>query len=296
VADVGTMAEATRPWSGLTVGLALTVGLLQGCAHHSPSAAADEAQAKAQAAAVQSELDRAVAEYEADGDLERLTAWVDAHPEHAEVDIWREVVALRSYEALVVGDPWTVEEAKAGEDAAVAPLPEPKAADLVALVERYPGTLGAETAQALLESEGLRRLSIPAFNDSVVSFLEGRDDWVEDDYGRNLMPNVDLEVFRSRHEHTLRSRLGERLAEDRCVESMGYCTWYVQRYPEDPVTESLHVAMKDEWYRRGHPRWRGSKFANCAYRCAKSCRNDAEPLDDACYAPCFARCEAAAGD
>ena len=66
--------------------------------------------------------------------------------------------------------------------------------------------------------------------------------------------------------------------------------------PNDPMTGELQMAMKDEWYRRGHPRWRGSKFANCAYRCAKNCRNAAEPLDDACYAPCFARCEAAVAD
>ncbi len=296
MADVGTMNWRIRPWPGLVVSTALAVGLLAACAPQGASVSADEAHVKAEAAAIKTELDEAVAEYHEDGELERLAAWVATHADHPEAALWREVVALRTYESLVVGDPWSFEEPKDGEDVAVAPLPEPKAAELVALVERYPGTLGAETAQALLETEGLKRLSIPAFNDSVVSFLEGRNDWVQDDYGRNLMPNVDLDTFRERHEASLRTRLGERLAEDRCVDTMGYCTWYVQSYPNDPVTGELQLAMKDEWYRRGHPRWRGSAFANCAFRCAKTCRTAAEPLDDACYAPCFARCEAAVAD
>jgi hypothetical protein len=281
---------------GPGLGLLLVLGLATACVPSGATVSAEAAQAQARAEKAQSALDEAVAAYHEDGAIEGLVAWVETHPEHPDRDVWREVVALRSYEALVIGDPWTAEEAQDGEDAAVAPLPEPTATELVALVERYPGTLGADTAQALLESDGLRRLSMPAFNDSVVSFLEGRDDWVRDDYGRNLMPNVDLDAFRERHEDSLRMRLAQRLAEDGCVGSMGYCTWYVQRYPDDPRAGQLQVAMKDEWYRRGHPRWRGSKFANCAYRCAKNCRTNAEPLDDACYAPCFARCEASAPD
>ena len=283
------MVKAIRPWSVLAVGMTLALG----CAPHIETVTADAAQVRA--AAVQSELDEAVFAYHDNGDLEALSAWVDAHPDHPELDTWREVVALRAYESLVIGDPWTAEEYEEGQDVAVAELPEPSTAGLLALVARYPGTLGAETAQSLLETHGLQRLSVPAFNDAVVAFLEGRDDWVRDERGRNLMPNVDLEAFRKRHESKLRTRLGERLTEDACVESMGYCTWYVQAYPQDPRVSDLQVAMKDEWHRRGHPRWRGSKFANCSYRCAKDCRNDAEPLDDACYAPCFARCEAAAG-
>ncbi len=254
---------------------------------------ADEAQARAQAARANTDLDVAAAAYHDDGDLEPLVAWVDAHPDHPEVEVWREVVALRTYESLVIGDPWTPAEAEPGEDAAVATLPEPSVPALVALVERYPGTFGAQTAAALLESDGLRRLTQPAFNDALVAFLEGRNDWVHDDDGRNLMPNVDLAAFRDRHEDTLRARLGERLAQSACAESMGYCTWYVDRFPDEPIAGELQAAMKQEWYRRGHPRWRSSRFANCAYRCAKTCRNDAVPLDDACYAPCFARCEAA---
>ena len=280
----------------LAVGLMLTTGLLQGCTPGGNTVSADEAQARAQAVAAQSALDQAVAAYHDDGDLERLTAWVDTHPDHPEVDVWREVVALRTYESLVIGDPWSVEEPAAGEDTAVAPLPQPSATELVALVQRYPVTLAAETAAALLEREGLERLKVPAFNDAVVAFLEGRSDWVHDAYGRNLMPNVYLDAFRARHEDGLRASLAARLSEDRCVDSMGYCTWFVATYPEDPATEELQAAMKDEWYRRGHPRWRGSRFANCAYRCAKDCRHSAEPLDDACYAPCFARCEAVAQD
>ncbi len=283
------MAKAIRPWSVLAVGAMLTLG----CAPHIETVTADAAQVRA--AAVQSELDEAVFAYHEDGDLDALRSWVDVHPDHPELDTWREVVALRTYESVVIGDPWSAEEAEDGEDTALAPLPQPSTAALLALVERYPGTLGAQTAQALLETHGLQRLTVPTFNDSVVAFLEGRDDWVRDDSGRNLMPNVDLDAFRQRHETKLRARFGERLAEDACVESMGYCTWYVRAYPEDPRVSELQVAMKDEWYRRGHPRWRGSKFANCAYRCAKNCRVDAEPLDDACYAPCFAGCEAAAG-
>ena len=290
------MASARRPWTGLVLTASLGLGLTAACSPSGATVSAEEAQAQARAAAVQSSLDQAVATYHEEGEIDGLVAWVETHPEHPKYDVWREVVALRTYEGLVIGDPWIAEAAEDGDDPAVAALPEPSVGELVALVERYPGTLGADTAQALLESDGLRRLSVPAFNDSVVSFLEGRDDWVQDDYGRNLMPNVDLDAFRNRHERTLRTRLGERLADDGCVESMGYCTWYVRQYPKDPLAEQLQVAMKDEWYRRGHPRWRGSKFANCAYRCAKNCRNDAEPLDDACYAPCFARCEARAAD
>lgn len=283
------MAKAIRPWWVLAVGMTLALG----CAPHIETVTADAAQVRA--AAVQSELDEAVFAYHDNGDLEALRSWVDAHPDHPKLDTWREVVALRAYESLVIGDPWTAEEYEEGEDVAVAELPEPSTAGLLALVARYPGTLGAQTAQSLLETHGLHRLSVPAFNDAVVAFLEGRDDWVRDERGQNLMPNVDLDAFRKRHESKLRRRLGERLAEDACVESMGYCTWYVKAYPQDPRVSDLQVAMKDEWHRRGHPRWRGSRFANCSYRCAKDCRNDAEPLDDACYAPCFARCEAAAG-
>lgn len=268
--------------------------LALGCTPQGMTISADQAQAQVHAAQTASDLELAVAEYHDSGGLDRLTAWLETHPEHPEAAVWREVVALRAYESLVIGDPWSVEEMQPGEDVALAPLPEPKATELVALVQRYPGTLGADTAQALLEDDGLRRLSVPAFNDAVVSFLEGRDDWVRDDTGRNLMPNVDLDAFRDRHEDSLRARLGERLMEDGCVETMGYCTWYVRTYPEDPRTGSLQTAMKQEWYRRGHPGWRGVKFANCSYSCAKSCRSSAEPLDDACYAPCFARCEAAA--
>ncbi len=291
------MVAANRPWSMRALGLGLVagLGLAPGCLPaQGTTVSAEEAQAREQAAQAKTELDLATAAYHEDGDLEKLVAWVDTHPDHAEVDVWREVVALRTYESLVIGDPWSPADPEEGEDVAVAPLPEPSVPALVALVERYPGTLGAETAQALLESDGLRRLTQPAFNDAVVAFLEGRDDWVEDDHGRNLMPNVDLSAFRDRHEETLRSRLGERLAENACKESMGYCTWYIERYPEAPVVGQLQAAMKQEWYRRGHPRWRGSRFANCSYRCAKTCRTDAAPLEDTCYAPCFARCEAAA--
>ncbi len=283
------MANAIRPWSALVVGMALTLG----CAPRIETATADAAQIRA--AAVQSELEDAVLAYHDAGDLEALRSWVDTHTDHPELDTWREVVALREYESLVIGDPWAIDEPEEGDDVAVAALPEPTTAGLLALVDRYPGTLGAQTAQALLETHGLRRLSVPAFNDALVAFLEGRDDWVQDEHGRNLMPNVDLDAFRRRHESKLRTRLAQRLSEDACVQSMGYCTWYVNAYPQDPRVSDLQVAMKQEWYRRGHPRWRGSRFANCSYRCAKDCRTDAEPLDDACYAPCFAGCEAAAG-
>lgn len=247
---------------------------------------------EAQRIAIQSELDHAVVAYHDDGDLAGLAAWVEKHPEHPDHALWEEVVALRVYESVVIGDPWSEAPIEEGDDPAVAPLPEPSVPKLRALVERYPNTVAAKTATAVLEAEGLRRLTQPPFNDNVVAFLEGNDDWVRDDDGRSLLPNVDLDAFRSRHEDTLRTRLGERLVEDGCTSKMGYCTWYVQAFPQAPVVTGLTSAMKDEWYRRAHPRWRGKRFANCTYKCAKRCQTQAEPLDDACYAPCFSRCEA----
>ncbi len=256
----------------------------------SPQVRSVDAEAAQRAAQLQSELDQAVRSYHETSELGPLQAWVDRNPDHPEYDVWREVVALRIYESLVIGDPWEGVPAEEGDDPAVATLPEPSVSQLVSVVERYPDTIAAVTAQAVLEEDGLRRLTQPPFNDSVVAFLEGRDDWVRDPTGRVMMPNVDLEAFRERHESSLRQRLGERLVEDRCAQKMGYCTWWVQNFPQESVTAGVQQAMKEEWYRRGHPPWRGKRYANCAYRCAKACRSDSEPLDDACYEPCFEGC------
>ena len=71
---------------------------------------------------------------------------------------------------------------------------------------------------------------------------------------------------------------------------MGYCNWWVIRYPDDHLTTEIRASMKAVWHKRAHPPWRGSNYANCAFRCAKRCRQTAEPLDDTCFDPCFARC------
>jgi hypothetical protein len=88
----------------------------------------------------------------------------------------------------------------------------------------------------------------------------------------------------------LRARLANALLDDGCTATMGYCTWWVARYPSEPETRAIAEAQKKAWYRRAHPHWKGGEHARCALRCAKRCREVAAPLDDSCYAPCYARC------
>ena len=262
--------------------------LLASACRHAP-APPDPARPETAPAAVQRALDVAVARYHDDGDLDLLRAWVEQHPDHADADIWREVIALRTYERLSIGDPLApAEPAQVGDDPAVARLPAPDPQRLVALVAAYPDTLGGRTAQALLEAEGLRRLREPVLNPIAVAFLEGDEGWT--DAAGVTMPHVDLHDFHARHAPILAARFAQTLVDDGCASTMGWCTWWVQRFPDAAATPAIHDAMYRVWHRRAHPRWQGRNHAACAFACARKCRQGAAPLDDGCYEPCIARC------
>jgi hypothetical protein len=255
---------------------------------HAP-APPDPAAPPAAGSAVQSALDEAVARYHDRGELEPLRAWVERNPEHEDAEIWREVVALRSYEQIAIGDPSAEAETVAiGDDLALASLPDPDPAELVALAVAYPGTIAGRTAQAMIEADGLRRLTEPALNPVVVRFLDGDDDWALVD-GVSMI-EVDGAEFRQRHEVRLAACVAQRLLDDGCQTTMGYCTWWVRRFPNAEVTAAIAEQMQHVWYRRAHPRWQGRNHAHCTFGCARKCRQGAAPLDDGCYEPCVAGC------
>ena len=257
--------------------------LLVSCGHAPPEERPDPP------TAARTALDEAVARFHDTGSIELLRHWLDFYPDHEDAGVWREFVALRMYEAIVIGDlDAPPEPIREGEDPAVAPLPEPDVPQLIALAKAYPDTIAGQTALSLLEEEGLKRLSDPPVNPVLITFLEGGEEWVK--AGEVRMPNVDLDAFRNRHEERLRDRFAVRLLDDGCATLMGYCNWWVEQYPDDHLTQEIRASMKAVWHKRGHPPWRSSHYATCAFRCAKQCRQSATPLDDTCFDPCFERC------
>lgn len=238
-------------------------------------------------AAAEHALEEAVARYHDDGEIDLLRAWVERHPDHEDAEIWREVIALRAYERLAIGE-LSSAPAEADEDPAVAPVADPDPQQLVALVTAYPDTLGGRTAQALLDAEGVRRLREPVLNPIAVAFLEGDDSWV--DAAGMTMSEAEMADFRARHEQALADRIAAVLVDDGCTKTMGWCTWWVGRFPEAAATPAIHDAMYRVWYRRAHPRWQGRNHAACSFACARKCRRSAVPFDDGCYDACVVRC------
>lgn len=229
------------------------------------------------------DLDRAVDAYHRYGEWALLQEWVHAHPDDPDAERWREIVALRRYETERVGP-----------SAVVGDEPElkanPNAAAVATIAQRYGDTVGGRLAMAVASEEGMRRLSTPIANPWVIGFLEGRDEWAYDGQGRPMIPESDIEHIRHIHAARVRNRLGNHLHEQRCVELVGYCMWWVRQYPTDGRTHQLRIELKQIWYERGHPPWKGKRHANCALRCARSCVENADPPDDACFAPCYAQC------
>ncbi len=231
-------------------------------------------------ASVQAEptaLERAIEHYRATGDWEPLRREVDARPDDPSIDLWREVVALRRYDAWI--------EARVEAEDGMRPLGSEGA--LAALAARYPGTYAARSASVALDVEMVGELTRAPIRDEVVAFLDGSDACFE------ALPDASPTRFRAGFEEAVRQAFGQALLESGCADNMGYCNWWVARFPDDPVTAHVRAQVKDVWWKRGHPRWTGRNHAHCAWKCARHCRERAAPLDDGCWAPCYARCPGA---
>jgi hypothetical protein len=179
-----------------------------------------------------------------------------------------EVVALRAYERLLDPNGWNVVRA-------------------LDIVQRYPDTYAASMLRGRLgktaEDAARRNLTL----EELAEFLDGEPIPL----GPELASiGVDDSSFRIRYEEELRDELGERLLEDGCETLMAYCTWWVDRYPEDPRSAEFEQRMGEVWARRIRPGWKGRRHHRCAWRCGTTCRAQAEPLDDSCYAPCYETC------
>lgn len=250
-------------------------------------------------------LEQAVVRYHDQGDLDPLTAWLTAYPEHPDAEIWAEVVALRQYEEASLGEmllplppaePMAVDkpsEAPGPEYAADGPdeseLPDRDRGALRDLAQARGSTLGGRMAMAVLEGERTDALFEFPVGLRVTRFLDGEPAWVGDgDDGPEA--RMDLERMQARYTESVRDRLAEALVKDGCWTQMGFCNWWVERYPDDPRTVTMREAMQAVWYRRGHPAWKGRNHGYCAHVCVKTCRPEAAPLDDGCFDPCYARC------
>jgi hypothetical protein len=226
-------------------------------------------------------LAQALDAYHDDGDIAPLQAWLAEHPEHPDASLWREVVALRSYERAI--------------DRAVDAVPPDQpvrlaSADLNAVVLAHPGTLVARTAQAALGESVLVQLRDPVLGRRALDFFEGGDAWACDGDGQRLAPDLDLERFRTRHEATLLQGVERQLRERGCDEAVGWCSWWVERYPDAPGSEAIRADLEEVWYRRGHPPWKSRRHLRCANACARECRPRTTPFDDGCYTTCYAGC------
>lgn len=210
----------------------------------------------------------AVARWHDDDDIEPLARYVAAHPD-AELGVWREVVALHRYDAC--GSSTDVH-------------------GLRTVAHEFPDTIAGRLARVTLLGDGLGRLKSETVGPLVVDFLDGGDAWTRDAEGARQVSVTEIDATRREQEPVLRARFAAALVDDGCTNTMGYCTWWVARFPAEPQTQAIAEAAKKTWYRRGHPHWEGGEHARCSLRCAKRCREAAKPLDDSCYAPCYARC------
>jgi hypothetical protein len=250
-----------------------------------------------------SPLRAAVDRYHETGDLTALQAWLQQHPDDPEAAIWREVVALRDYEDRSYGEWSAIDDPDlsgwGGPDDAVeyaadgppdAGLPERDEAVLRELARRHRGTMVGDTAVAVLDQVRVRSLLQLAVSRRVTDLLDGRVDWAEPGQTPDEAARADFVAFRGRHAPALRQQLADALVADACWTTMGYCTWWIDRYPDDPVTATLGEAQRAVWYRRAHPTWKGNNHTYCAHKCVDACRPQATPLDDACFEPCYLRC------
>lgn len=202
-------------------------------------------------------------------DIEPLARYVAANP-GAQDGVWREVVALRRYDACD----------RAGTDAQA----------LRTVAHDFPDTVAGRLASATLLGDGLGRLRAEVPGPLVVDFLDGGDAWARDGHGQLQLGVAELERAQAEQAPGLRDRFAAALAADGCATTMGYCSWWSSRYPNDPRTAGIIAAAKQTWYRRGHPTWQGGEHARCAARCVKRCKAIAAVLDDSCWQPCYARC------
>lgn len=248
--------------------LAAMVGATAACRPHvaPPPPPTPEPRGSAQPA----ELARALAAWHDDDDIDPLRAWVRAHPDAAQAEVVREVVALHDYDACY-GE-------GVDEDG------------LRAVVVAYPDTVAGRIASARLVGDGLGRLRANVPSRELVDFLDGGDAWARTEDGRSRLPATDLQWFRSTHAPELEAKLASTLLADRCRAHMGYCNWWIAKRPDAGETPAITEARRQTWYERGHPTWRGREHARCAYKCAKTCRERSTSLDDGCYGPCYARC------
>jgi hypothetical protein len=243
--------------------------LLLGCAggaRSGPPALPTPVQAPSRSPA----LLHAIASWHEHDDLEPLRAWVRRHPDDPDAALWREVVALHSYEACA---------AESG----------PGDAGLRSVAREYPETLAGQVATITLVGDRLGSLYAAVPGPLATDFLDGGDAWTRAADGTGIA-GLDVSTITDHHGTAIRDAMGQALLADRCDATMGYCSWWVARYPSDPRTATIADEVAQTWYRRGHPQWEGGRHARCALRCAKECRDRAAPLDDTCYAPCNDRC------
>ncbi len=256
-----------RWFSWAVLGIAIAVSACAGGAKGGPPPAPVEASTDGRSP----ELARAIESWHVDDDLEPLRRWVRRHPGDPDVGVWREVVALHSYEACA--------QPTGGNDEG----------QLRSVAREYPETLAGRVAALTLVGDRLGALYSSVPGPLVADFLDGGDAWAKDGGGAAIV-TTQLAAVHDVHSEPLRDAMARALLDDRCDATMGYCSWWVARYPNDARTAAIEDAITATWYRRGHPHWRGGKHARCAYRCMRECRERASALDDSCYAPCYARC------
>lgn len=216
-----------------------------------------------------------------------LGKWVDAHPEDPRAELWREILAMRMYERFVFGPTDRETTPQLGDDPALEPVLGANEAQLRSVLAAYPGTLGARNASARLSANALDALRDPVLNPKAVAFLDGDD---------SVCGLAEVDDFRLQYQPGIRLRVGREILARGCEDAMGYCTWWVLAFPKDAeFTPGIQAQQEDAWFRRARPRWQSGRFARCAARCAKGCRAEAAPLDDSCYDPCIAKCQAAEG-
>lgn len=242
-------------------------------------------------------LEDAIEHYRQTGDAAQLQRAIAVDPDDDRAAVWRELLALSAYEGA-----WALGEQDDPSPDAHDPAPLVDTRDLKTVVRDYPDTFAAQMARAgldtqshVLESAAQRVLSTPALNAHAVRFLAGDDSWsVAVDNGDEEGIQIDLRRFRQRNEAPVRASVRAALLADKCQGAVGYCRWFVERYPDDEAAATLRQAMKTVWYARAHPPWQGKAHLQCAYNCSNTCRTQPVEvpavLTDGCYDACYDRC------
>lgn len=221
--------------------------------------------------AMDPKLTAAVAAWHEHDDLAPLRAYVRANPDDKAAERWREVVALHGYDAC-------------------ARTAEPDISALRRVVVDYPDTMAGRVAAVTLAGEGLARLRTHNPSVEVADFLAGGDAWNREPSGNLRLPADQAATIRREHTNEVRDSMARALVTDGCKGLLGYCTWWLEHESAHASTPAIRTALDAEWYRRAHPPWKSGEHLRCASRCVRQCRPEAKPLEDACYAPCFARC------